>query len=667
MDLRQKLEAVLQDYSGSDLKAEMQRVLSEFPASSSHYVLEKFSAYFQQSDDLFVVFEPDLAISYINDSAATAMEVDDATSPVRSLAELVGADASRAVESYVRKTLDLGERVYAVHKLRTKGGTRLYDSVFTPVKSKGGDVVSVVMVAREVRRRPVAVPLDRQDTEVSFPDSRSVSANDLESYTNDLKVLHDLLAAPGQDIERIYSAYLAAGLRMFGTHSGVISRIHGRAYTVLAVEGEDKGSLLGARFNLDQTYCSQVIRFKHSIHTSNVREDTEFSSLRGHCGLPAHTYFGAPIWVDGMLYGSINFFSREPRDEPFTEQDVEALEIMANGIGRTLTLQMERKETDRFFQISPDMLGLLDLDGTLLRFNHSWSHLLGYDSDDLFEMPCLDLVHPNDRDEARQGFAKLLETSETVLTFDCRMQRADGTYRWVEWNAASSEHDNTVAVHLRDISERRQLEDELRVAHQDLAEARHELDKLSSADALTGIANLRRFNNFYQQEWHRAVRYGTPLSVVLVDIDDFAMYNEIYGHPQGDEVLRQIALDLSHGVYRPGDIVARLGSEEFGLVLADTDEDGSRFVAEQIMDRIRSLGITHKGSSTGDILTVSIGVATAQPYTGIARDILIEEATSALATAKEQGKNCMVGVVNTSIVMPPEAEESGAEPARAGS
>lgn len=656
MDLRQKLESALQNSTGTDLKQELEKLLHDFPPGSNVYVLEKFTAYFDQSDDLFVVFESNQNISYLNPSASTMLGVHNAERNRKSLSEIIGEKSGRALDSYIAKAFDLGERVSSVHKMQTRHGERLFDSMFTPVRDEQGNVGSVVMVAREVRRRSPVTPVPGKG------DQTPVSAEELESYTNDLRVLHDLLSASGHDFERVGAAYLSAGCRMFDADFGAISRIHGRNYETVVVAGDKAALHKDAHFVLEETYCSETLRFKHSVFTADAAKDEQFRGIHGHCGIAAQSYIGTPIWVNGSLFGTINFFSLSAAKNPFSEKDVEAIEIMASGISRTLALQIERKETDRFFKISPDMLGLLDLDGTVIRFNPAWTQMLGYEPEDLFEMPSLDLVHPNDRSEAREVFAKLLETSETVFTFNCRMQRTDGTYRWVEWNVASSEHENTVAVHLRDISQRRQIEDELRTAHADLNEARHELDKMASADALTGLANQRRFHNFYQQEWHRAVRYGTPLSIILLDLDDFARYNEIYGHPQGDEVLRQISLELTHGIYRPGDLVARLGSEEFGLVLSDTDEDGSRFVAEQLLSRMRGMAIAHSGSSTGEVLTVSVGVATAQPYTGIPRDELLKEAENALATAKDAGKNCMVGVVNTSIVLPPGMDVAEADP-----
>ncbi len=658
MDFREQVHHALRDTTADQLKDRLEALLAEVPPTAEQHALERFRAYFDQSDDLFLVLENDLGVSYLNTAARDAFQVRKSFR-AGSLAEVVKDDFERVVENHARKCRDSGERVYAVHKLATREGTRLFDSVFAPVKDGAGHVSSVVMIGHRVNQRVT----DRYaPVRMRFADNASVSPEEVDAYTAELRALHDLLSMPTNDMRAMYREYLEAALRFLDCEGGFISHIQGRSYTILYVAGDTGDVGAGSRFVIDDTYCGRVLETKRPLMVSDVAGDALASRRKGHCSLFPGSFISAPIWVDGKLFGTFCLFSGGKRGNPFERRDMETIEIMAGGIGRAITIQRERKETDRFFRVSPDMLGLLDLDGTLLRFNHAWSEFLGYEPEDLFEMPCLDLVHPNDRDEARAAFQHMMESSEQRVTFQCRMQTAEGSYRWLEWAAASSEQENNIAVVIRDLSDRKQLEAELHAAMADLAEARQQLEKLASADSLTGLANERRFLSFYQQEWNRAARYGTPLSLAVYDLDDFGAYNELYGHDQGNEALRQIALELSHGVVRPGDLVARIGSKQFGMVLADTDEDGSRFVAEQMLDRVRGLAIRHAGSTTGDILTVSVGVASVQPFKGVSRDSLLEEVQNAVLTAKEQGKNCCVGVVHTSVVLPPEDSGDASTP-----
>lgn len=165
------------------------------------------------------------------------------------------------------------------------------------------------------------------------------------------------------------------------------------------------------------------------------------------------------------------------------------------------------------------------------------------------------------------------------------------------------------------------------------------LENLSYLDSLTGIANQRYFDEFIVEEWKRAMRNTTPLSLVFVDIDNFKHYNDIYGHQAGDACLSKIAKALHRSVKRPGDLVARYGGEEFVAVLPETDADGAISVAEAIRSGVIALEIPHTDSMANNSVSVSIGVATALPDSNSAHDALIAKANKALYRAKNEGRN----------------------------
>src|SRR4029450_11686028 len=128
--------------------------------------------------------------------------------------------------------------------------------------------------------------------------------------------------------------------------------------------------------------------------------------------------------------------------------------------------------------------------------------------------------------------------------------------------------------------------------------AKSELQRLSSLDGLTGITNRRRFDELLAGEWKRGAREGTPLSVVLGDIDHFKNYNDRYGHLAGDDCLQRVAIALRDTVSRPGGWGARVGGEEFVVMLASTDAPGARAVAEHMREAVDSLLIDHAASTT---------------------------------------------------------------------
>lgn len=136
-----------------------------------------------------------------------------------------------------------------------------------------------------------------------------------------------------------------------------------------------------------------------------------------------------------------------------------------------------------------------------------------------------------------------------------------------------------------------------------------ELRSNASTDALTGIANRRRFDETLEREWLRARRARDPLALVLVDIDFFKLYNDHYGHPAGDDCLRRVARALSAGCMRPADTVARYGGEEFALVLPHTPTLGAEHVARRLLDAVEGLSIPHAGSTVAEVVTISAGIA----------------------------------------------------------
>lgn len=169
--------------------------------------------------------------------------------------------------------------------------------------------------------------------------------------------------------------------------------------------------------------------------------------------------------------------------------------------------------------------------------------------------------------------------------------------------------------------------------------ANEKLEQLATLDGLTNIANRRRFTDFLTAEWQRAQRQQSPLSLLLMDVDYFKLYNDTYGHQNGDECLRKVASVLRQIVKRPADLVARYGGEEFAVILAHTDEQGAAVLAERIRLEVEALRIPHAGSKVASWVTTSIGVATSIPGAGEDPDCLIAAADEALYLAKGNGRN----------------------------
>jgi diguanylate cyclase (GGDEF)-like protein len=178
--------------------------------------------------------------------------------------------------------------------------------------------------------------------------------------------------------------------------------------------------------------------------------------------------------------------------------------------------------------------------------------------------------------------------------------------------------------------------------HIELKRSRDLLEQLTTQDHLTGISNRRRFDDSLAQEWQRAAREQTPLSLVAIDIDHFKAYNDHYGHPQGDQCLIQVARALATCVTRPTDLVARCGGEEFAGLLPSTDSTGAARLAGQMRAAIEAEALEHARSPTHPHVTISLGVATVVPQAEESAQLLVDLADAALYEAKGAGRNAFV-------------------------
>ncbi|MFJ7567758.1 diguanylate cyclase [Herminiimonas sp. NPDC097707] len=182
----------------------------------------------------------------------------------------------------------------------------------------------------------------------------------------------------------------------------------------------------------------------------------------------------------------------------------------------------------------------------------------------------------------------------------------------------------------------------LRESQQQLQITNLELQRLTNTDGLTGIANRRYFDDYLSAEWKRARRDQKPLSLLLLDVDDFKSYNDHYGHVAGDMVLKTVASSLGTCAMRSADLYARFGGEEFAVILPDTDIDGAVIASQKICSAMEALAIPHAFTIAGDFISVSIGAATFTPQEDTGQSDLIKLADKRLYRAKALGKRRVV-------------------------
>ena len=172
------------------------------------------------------------------------------------------------------------------------------------------------------------------------------------------------------------------------------------------------------------------------------------------------------------------------------------------------------------------------------------------------------------------------------------------------------------------------------------------LRRAATIDALTGLANRRQFDEALGREWSRCRRNRLPVSVLMIDVDCFKLYNDHYGHQAGDQCLTEVAGVLGASARRPADLVARYGGEEFCVLLPDTPLEGATVLAQRILERVDELRLPHEASTVTAHVTISIGVAAHHDMTHDARnpavrkpDMLVAAADAALYEAKRAGRH----------------------------
>lgn len=170
-----------------------------------------------------------------------------------------------------------------------------------------------------------------------------------------------------------------------------------------------------------------------------------------------------------------------------------------------------------------------------------------------------------------------------------------------------------------------------------------ELHLLSTTDSLTGLANRRHFEYCFDLEWRRAIRTQDSIALIMIDIDYFKKYNDLYGHQAGDECLRTVCASLRSYAQRSGELVVRYGGEEFLVLLPRMTLASAQHIAKNMCRKVKELNITHANSNEENV-TISIGVSAMIPNQNDDDESLLRDADRALYQAKANGRNCVVSI-----------------------
>jgi diguanylate cyclase (GGDEF)-like protein/PAS domain S-box-containing protein len=285
-------------------------------------------------------------------------------------------------------------------------------------------------------------------------------------------------------------------------------------------------------------------------------------------------------------------------------------------------------------------------DNPLIFVNPAFERLTGYSFEEITNRNCRYLQN-SDRDQpGLEIVRRAIEKGQHCLV-TLRNYRKDGTMFWNELSISPMYDEKGAVAHFlgiqKDVTSRTLIEQQLRDENQSLEKTKAHFEQLSIKDGLTGIYNRRFFDLQLDVQCRIARRNGDPLALLMVDVDHFKQFNDTYGHQQGDSALKMVAGTLNTTFQRASDFIARYGGEEFILLSAGMTPAQAALFADDLCQRVRSLGIAHSASRTG-FLTVSVGFSVRSLVPKDTPDMLLERTDKALYTAKQQGRNRSFGI-----------------------
>ena len=294
---------------------------------------------------------------------------------------------------------------------------------------------------------------------------------------------------------------------------------------------------------------------------------------------------------------------------------------------------IKRKKSEDLFSLLShamvsicDCVYITDMDHRIVFVNNAFCETYGYSEDEILGKEGKTLW--GEIEQAEDDNEAVANAPVEGGRVEIKHRRKDGTTFPVLLSKSVVKNENGVAVSLvrvaRDITELKGLEEELR--------------SLTLTDELSGIGNRRKLDLFYEREWGRAVRNGSVISLMMIDIDFFKQYNDTYGHQAGDECIKALAKTIDSTIKRPGDIVARYGGEEFAVIMPGTGREGALVMAERLRAEVEGLDIEHSSSDRG-LVTISIGLSYMEPGKKDLPEELFSIADKALYQSKQDGRN----------------------------
>ena len=314
---------------------------------------------------------------------------------------------------------------------------------------------------------------------------------------------------------------------------------------------------------------------------------------------------------------------------------------LENAIERANAMAVEAEianiELSQIINTSIDGMLLIYENFSVKRINASLLNFLDLSETEAVGKKCYDLMACSWCNTSECPLMKLLRGKDRI-ELDIERMRKDGVTVPFMFSATPFRGLDGAVIGMvatfKDITERKYAENTLK-------EANERLERLSAIDGLTGVANRRCFDQTIQREWTRLQRTKDFLSLIMCDVDFFKLFNDTYGHHDGDDCLKLVARALKGTTRRGGDCVARYGGEEFAVIMPVTGKKSAIYIAEKIRQNVEKRAIAHNKSAVAPFVTLSLGVATIVPDDQGTPELLIKCADQALYLAKSSGRNCV--------------------------
>jgi diguanylate cyclase (GGDEF)-like protein/PAS domain S-box-containing protein len=285
-------------------------------------------------------------------------------------------------------------------------------------------------------------------------------------------------------------------------------------------------------------------------------------------------------------------------------------------------------ESNRFLELSRDMICVAGFDGYFKRVNPAFERTLGYSRRELLGRPFVEFVHPDDRDDTDVEASEISAAGRATVQFQNRYLDKDGAVHWIEWTSVGVPDEERIFAVARDVTERKLLEQQLELR--------------SRTDPLTGMLNRRSFDESLESQLAHARRYKRGGALLIIDLDRFKQINDEFGHAFGDEALRTVSRVLAENLRETdtvgrdeGGLVARLGGDEFALLLPETDAAGAEVVGERLVAALAAEPLVLGDREVR--LGISVGAAVFDWRDGQSAEELMAAADRAMYVVKAAG------------------------------